>query len=63
MTALNWSGADVAALDFTVRVPFEVKSVESVTSGKIEFKQVDGGVAFAMPLGGSSISKQPARSS
>jgi len=40
VTLLNWSGSDVQSLKMTVRLPFVVKSVESVQKGKLAFQQM-----------------------
>lgn len=55
VTLLNWRKEDLSRLNVTVHPPFAVKSVESVTTGKIPFVQKGGAVTFPMPLKGADI--------
>jgi len=55
ITLLNWSGEEQNGLKLTARVPFAVKSIESVKQGKLQFSRTATGVAFTLPLGGADI--------
>jgi hypothetical protein len=55
VTLLNWSGEEQHQLKVTARVPFNVKSVESVKQGKLDFSQTEEGVNCALPLGAADI--------
>jgi len=57
VTLLNWSGSDVQSLKMTVRLPFVVKSVESVQKGKLAFQQTADGITFSLPMGAADIIK------
>ena len=43
------------ALAALVLMPFAVRSVQSVKHGRLEFDKSDGGVTFALPLGGADV--------
>ncbi len=55
VTLLNWSGEPQERLKVTVRVPFPVRSVESVKRGKLAFEQSPDGAALSLPLGAADI--------
>jgi hypothetical protein len=55
VTLLNWSGEEQKGVKIVVRVPFAVKSVESVKQGKLDFSQTDQEVTCALPLGAADI--------
>ena len=55
VTLLNWTGEPQERLAVTVRVPFAVRSVESVKQGKLAFEATRDGVAFSLPLGPADI--------
>ena len=55
VTLLNWTGEPQERLAVTVRVPFAVRSVESVKQGKLAFEATRDGVAFSLPLGAADI--------
>ena len=55
VTLLNWTGETQKEVQITARVPFRVKSVESVKRGKLTFTQMEQGVICALPLGAADI--------
>ena len=55
VTLLNWSGKEQKDLKVTARVPFKVKSVESVKQGRLDFTQTSEGVICALPLDAADI--------
>ena len=50
VTVLNWSGEARESVQLTVRLPFKAKSVESMKTGKLDFKQTEEGVHCSIPL-------------
>ena len=55
VTLLNWTGAMQKEVQITVRVPFKVKSVESIKQGNLAFRQTEQGVICTLPLGAADI--------
>jgi hypothetical protein len=55
ITLLNWRGMDVPRLHVTARAPFRVRTVESVTAGKLPFTRDGNMISFFMPLAGADI--------
>ncbi|MBM4040938.1 MAG: hypothetical protein FJ290_20760 [Planctomycetes bacterium] len=55
VTLLNWTGEAVERLTLTVRVPFAVRSVESVKQGKLAVERAADGVVLSLPLGAADI--------
>ena len=55
VTLLNWTGQPIEDLQMTVRVPFVVKSIESVRGGKVSFQKTADGVTLSLPLASADI--------
>ncbi len=55
VTLLNWNNEPIEKLMMTVRVPFIVKSVQSVSAGAIPFTVEAGEVHFSLPLRSADI--------
>lgn len=55
VTLLNWTGEDQKQFSLSVRVPFEVKSVEAVKAGRLAFQKTDDGISVSLPLGAAEI--------
>lgn len=55
LTLLNWTREPVKVLSVAVRVPFNVKTVESVTQGAIAFRTTETGVIFTLPLADADV--------
>lgn len=55
VTLLNWTGEPIDELLVKVRVPFLVKSVESVRLGKLHFTTIGNGIELRLPLGSADI--------
>jgi hypothetical protein len=55
ITLLNWTGAPIAELKADARLPFAVRSVQSVRSGTIPFQRAGDHVMFAVPLEAADI--------
>jgi len=55
VTLLNWTDQAQKEVKITVRIPFAVKSVESVKRGKLAFNQTEQGVTCALPLDAADI--------
>jgi hypothetical protein len=57
VTLLNWTGEPLGQINLTVRVPFAVRSVESVKRGALKFQRSGEGVKCTLPLGAADIVK------
>jgi hypothetical protein len=55
VTLLNWTGEPLPQVAATIRVPFAVRSVDSVRRGKLPFNAVPGGVSLTLPLDAADI--------
>lgn len=55
ITLLNWRGKNVDRLEVAARVPFKVRTVESVTIGNLPFSRKGNSISFSMPLAGADI--------
>lgn len=55
VTLLNWTGEPLERLTLTLRVPFAVRSAESVKQGNLTFEKAEGGLSLSLPLGAADI--------
>lgn len=55
LTLLNWTGEAQEDVKLTIRLPFGLRSIESVKLGLLPFQQVPGGIALSLPLGPADI--------
>jgi Beta-galactosidase trimerisation domain len=55
VTLLNWSGENIDELNVAVRLPFKVKSVESVKRGRLTFQETKDGATITLPLGAVDV--------
>jgi len=55
VTLLNWTGEPLDGVNLSVRVPFRVRSVESVKHGRLAFRKSKDGIACSLPLGSADI--------
>lgn len=55
VTVLNWTGKSIERLTVTVEVPFEIRSVESLRQGPLDFQQKDGRIETVVPLAAADI--------
>ena len=55
VTILNWTGTPVPKLRVTIKAPFKVREVSSVTSGNLPFSPVKDGVEVSLPLDSADI--------
>jgi hypothetical protein len=57
VTLLNWTGSPVDKLRVSVRLPFKVRTIESIRHGPLSYDAADDEVAFSVPLGAVDIIK------
>ncbi len=55
ITLLNWRGESESQLQVTARVPFTVRSVESVKRGALKFELTKTGCSFSLPLDAADV--------
>jgi len=55
VTVLNWTGEKIERLKLTLRVPFRVKSIESVKLGRLPLEQTPDGTTCTIALGAADI--------
>jgi hypothetical protein len=55
ITLLNWTGEPQKQVKLTVRVPFEVASVKSVSRGEVKFEKSGEAITFSLPLAAADI--------
>lgn len=55
ITLLNWTGEAIERVRLTVRVPFAVRSAQSVKRGRLAFQKTKDGVIFSLPLRAADI--------
>jgi hypothetical protein len=55
VTLLNWTGEPIERAKISVRVPFRVKTVESVRQGRLAFQTSSDGIECSLPLGAADI--------
>jgi len=55
ITFLNWTGHDLPSVRVTFHAPFRIARAESVTKGRIQFRQQGDRVTFSLPLGAADV--------
>jgi len=55
ITLLNWTGEDQERVEFSVRVPFDVKSIRAIKAGELQSDREGRSVTFSLPLGAAEI--------
>lgn len=55
VTLLNWTGKPLESLAVAVQVPFDVRSVESIRRGRLDFEHNNGRTELSVPLDAADI--------
>ena len=55
VTFLNWTGKNIGSLNVKIRIPFQVRKVESIRHGRLDYQQMDGGIEVTLPLNAADI--------
>ena len=55
VTLLNWTGKPIDSLEVRIRIPFQVKTVESVRFGQLDFHRHGNSITLNTPLHAADI--------